>query len=138
LSLVIDASVALCWFFADEKNNDSDQILAEVYRSGAIVPALWPIEVANALTMGLRRKRLSEEDWFKSISTPAALPVTVEPLDHPAALVALPPLVKRHHLTFYDALYLELAMRLKFSLASFDKDLLAAARAENLRIWQGN
>jgi predicted nucleic acid-binding protein len=138
LSFVIDASVALCWFFADEKNDEADGILAEVYKTGAVVPVLWPIEVGNALTMGLRRKQMNEQDWSKSISTLASLPVTVEAIDHRAALAALPPLVSKHNLTFYDAMYLELAIRLKLALASFDKDLLNAARAENLGIWKGN
>jgi predicted nucleic acid-binding protein len=49
LRLVIDASVALPWFFADEKSDESDRVLAEVYRDGAVAPVIWPIEVANAL-----------------------------------------------------------------------------------------
>jgi predicted nucleic acid-binding protein len=135
LKLVVDASAALPWFFADEKSEESDRVLAEIYRDGAIVPVLWPIEVGNALTMGLRRKRLSEADWLKSLSTIARLPISVEPLEHPKALSNLPSLAHKHGITFYDALYLELAMRLVLPLASFDADLLKAARAENVRIW---
>jgi predicted nucleic acid-binding protein len=81
--LVIDASLALPWFFADEKSDESDGVLAEIYRVRAIVPVIWPIEMSNALTMGLRRKRLTEADWLQSISTLAGIPITVEPLDFP-------------------------------------------------------
>jgi predicted nucleic acid-binding protein len=133
--LVIDASAALPWFFADEKSAESDRILAEVYRDGAVVPVLWPIEVGNALTMGLRRKRLSEADWLKSLATLAGLPVTVEPLNHLKALDDLPALTQKYNLTFYDALYLELANRLALPLASFDADLVKAARTANVRLW---
>jgi predicted nucleic acid-binding protein len=136
LKLVVDASAALPWFFADEKSDESDRILAEIYRDGAIVPVLWPIEVANALTMGLRRKRLSEADWLKSLSTLAGLPMTIEPLEHPRILSDLPPLAQKYNITLYDALYLELAMRLELPLASFDADLLKAARGENVRLWK--
>jgi predicted nucleic acid-binding protein len=136
LKLVVDASAALPWFFADEKSDESDRVLAEIYRDGAIVPVLWPIEVGNALTMGLRRKRLSEADWLKSLSTIARLPISVEPLEHLKALSNLPSLAQKYNITFYDALYLELAMRLALPLASFDTDLLKAARAENVRIWK--
>ncbi len=100
------------------------------------MPVLWPIEVGNALTMGLRRKRLSEADWLKSLSTVARLPISVEPLEHLKALSNLPALAQKYNITFYDALYLELAMRLALPLASFDTDLLKAARAENVRIWK--
>jgi predicted nucleic acid-binding protein len=90
LKLVIDASVALPWFFADEKTEQSDRILADVYREGAIVPVIWPIEVGNALAMALRRKRLSESDWLKSLTTLAGIPVAVEPLDLQKALSNVP------------------------------------------------
>jgi predicted nucleic acid-binding protein len=136
LKLVVDASAALPWFFADEKSDESDRVLAEIYRDGAVVPVLWPIEVGNALTMGLRRKRLSEADWLKSLSTIARLPISVEPLEHLKALSNLPSLAQKYNITFYDALYLELAMRLALPLASFDADLVKAARAENVRIWK--
>jgi predicted nucleic acid-binding protein len=127
--------VALPWFFADEKSDESDRLLADVYRDGAVVPVIWPIEVANALTMGFRRKRLSETDWLTSISTLAAIPVTVEPLDHPKVLSNLLPLSRRYNLTFYDAMYLELAERLSLPLATFDKDLNQAASLANVRLW---
>jgi predicted nucleic acid-binding protein len=132
---VIDASIALPWFFADEKSGPSDRILAEVYRDGAVVPVIWPIEVGNALTMGLRRNRLSEADWLKSLSTLAGIPVTVEPLDLLKALSNLPPLTRKYNLTFYDAMYLELASRLALPLATFDKDLSLAATSANVRLW---
>ena len=135
MKLVIDASVALPWFFADEKNGASDIILTEVYRDGAMVPALWPIEMGNALTMGLRRRRITDPDYFKSIAALAEIPVTVEPLDPKRALANVPPLATKHGLTFYDAMYLELAMRLSVSLATFDAEIIRAARAVGVPLW---
>jgi predicted nucleic acid-binding protein len=38
-------------------------------------------------------------------------------------------LADRHHLTIYDAAYLELARRLSLPLATLDRDLRAAAEA---------
>jgi predicted nucleic acid-binding protein len=136
LKLVVDASAALPWFFADEKSDESDRILSAIYRDGAVVPAIWPIEVGNALTMGLRRKRISEADWLKSLSTLARLPITVEPLDHLKALSNLPSLAQKHNITFYDALYLEQAIRLSLPLASLDADLTKAAMAEKVQLWK--
>jgi len=138
LRLVIDASVALPWFFADERSDESDRVLGEVYRDGANVPVLWPIEVGNALTAGLRRRRLSEADWIKSLAALGGIPITVEPLDHLRALSSVPPLTQKYNLTFYDAMYLELAMRLALPLATFDSELVRAARSANVRLWSGS
>jgi Predicted nucleic acid-binding protein, contains PIN domain len=40
----------------------------------------------------------------------------------------------RYNLTIYDAAYLELALRRQLPLATFDKALLAAARAEGIEV----
>ena len=135
MNLVIDASIALPWFFTDEKSDQSDRVLAEVYRDGAVVPVLWPIEMSNALTMGLRRRRLSEVDWQTSLTTLAAIPVTIEPLDHIRLLSLVPPLTQKYGLTFYDAMYLELALRLAIPLATFDAQLRQAALKAKVDLW---
>jgi predicted nucleic acid-binding protein len=41
-------------------------------------------------------------------------------------------LARRHRLTFYDAAYLELAKREGLTLATFDNELIAAAKAERV------
>src|SRR5438876_9245921 len=57
-----DASVALAWCFEDEATNWTEEFL-ERLRQGdrIIVPAHWATEVANALLMGVRRKRIKPE-----------------------------------------------------------------------------
>ena len=40
----------------------------------------------------------------------------------------------KHALTLYDAAYLELALRLRLPLATFDKALCRAAEAEGVRL----
>ncbi|MCG6115473.1 MAG: type II toxin-antitoxin system VapC family toxin [Mesorhizobium sp.] len=49
MSLVLDASVAIAWLFADETTDATEAIFDEVAAKGAIVPAIWSLEVANAL-----------------------------------------------------------------------------------------
>ena len=56
MSCVIDASVALSWFLEDERSDERDALLDQVAISGATVPGLWRLEVANALLMAFRRK----------------------------------------------------------------------------------
>jgi predicted nucleic acid-binding protein len=58
MTVVIDSSVTLSWFFADERSAAADAVLDQVAESGAVVPSLRRLEVANALQMSVRRKRV--------------------------------------------------------------------------------
>ena len=57
-SLVLDASLALSWCFED-KNVAADRLLDLVVEHGAVVPAIWRLEVANALQMAVRQGRIA-------------------------------------------------------------------------------
>jgi hypothetical protein len=56
-SLVIDCSVTMAWYFKDEATPYSNAVCAALATERAAVPVLWPLEVANVLLMGERRKR---------------------------------------------------------------------------------
>ena len=58
MSVVIDSSITLAWFFADERTAAADAVLTQVAESGALAPSLWRLEVANALQMAVRRNRI--------------------------------------------------------------------------------
>ena len=49
VSLVIDSSMTLAWYFEDEKTAASIAVLNRVAEEGAVVPALWCLEVLNGL-----------------------------------------------------------------------------------------
>jgi hypothetical protein len=54
---VLDNSIVMAWSFDDETDAYSDAVLDRLAITRAVVPVLWPLEVANALLMGERRKR---------------------------------------------------------------------------------
>lgn len=57
---MLDASIVLSWLLPDETSGDSIAIQAEFPKSdGVWVTAHWRLEVANALCMAERRKRLN-------------------------------------------------------------------------------
>jgi hypothetical protein len=58
VSLVLDPSLALSWYFEDERTAEADALLDRVVEEGAVVPALWRLEIANGLQMAMRRKRI--------------------------------------------------------------------------------
>src|SRR5579862_326173 len=56
MSVVLDSSMTLAWVYSEETSEAVSQVFALLGRSGAWVPQLWRLEVANVLEMGVRRK----------------------------------------------------------------------------------
>src|SRR5271156_169947 len=123
-TFVLDASVAVAWCFEDESSDFADGIL-ELLRTGseAITPAIWPLEVANALVIAEWGKRISEAQVISQLSDLRRLPVLIEPMDLARAFDQILSVARQRHLTEYDATYLELALRRALPLATLDKQL---------------
>ena len=129
MTLVIDSSITLAWFFEDERSDGADALMRQVAKTGAVVPSLWRLEIANALQSAVRRKRISAAFRDASIADLRALPIAVDPETDRHAWETTLTLAERCHLTLYDAAYLELAQRLRVPLASLDRELRAGCRA---------
>ena len=127
MSLVIDSSVALTWCFEDERTPATTAVLDQVVQAGATAPALWSLEVLNALVMAERRKRLTAVQRHQLAGFLRDLPITLDPETASQAWTATARLAEQHRLTLYDASYLELAQRLGLPLATLDRELRAAA-----------
>lgn len=128
-SFVLDCSLTIAWFFADETNRYAEAVEDSLPTATAIVPSLWPLEVANALLAGERRQRATEATVTTFLGLLAALPIS---LDDDTAGRAWPVslhLARLHRLSVYDATYLELAIRKRLPLATLDDKLSAAATA---------
>ena len=129
MSLVLDSSVTLAWCFEDERTDATDALLERVVKSGAEAPALWPLEVLNALAMAERRGRIQPDQRLRLTGLIHDLPVSIDVETASLAWAATSRLATRHRLTIYGATYLELAQRLGLPLATLDMDLRAAADA---------
>lgn len=127
MSLVLDASLTLAWFFDDERSAQADAVLDIVAARGAIVPALWKLEVANALLAAVRRRRIDRAYLAAALEQLAMLPVAIDAESHRHSWTASLALAEAHGLTLYDATYLELAQRQRLPLASLDRALREAA-----------
>lgn len=129
-AFVLDASVAAAWLFDDEQEPRADAALRRLEEHGALVPQLWHSEVRNCVLMAERRGRLTPDSAADRLRALATLPIHTDP--DPDLDTALD-LARAHGLSFYDALYLELALRHAARLASLDTALLRAAQTEGLR-----
>jgi hypothetical protein len=52
VSVVIDSSITLAWIYSDETTEAVREVFRQVARTGAWVPGLWRLELANVLEMG--------------------------------------------------------------------------------------
>jgi hypothetical protein len=75
---VLDGSVTLAWCFPDEHAPYPQSVLDALDSAEAVVPALWPLEIANVLLAGERRKRCTPADTATWMTFLASLPITVD------------------------------------------------------------
>ncbi|HEU5406814.1 MAG TPA: type II toxin-antitoxin system VapC family toxin [Nitrospira sp.] len=135
MNFVLDCSVTMTWLFEHEATKDTDELLGKL--SGpekAGVAQHWILEVGNVLLGAERSKKKTPADTTLFLNLLSKL--AIEPdahTEHHATTTTLA-LGRRHHLSSYDAAYLELAMRLGLPLATLDKNLRKAAQAEGIAV----
>lgn len=132
MSLILDSSVTLAWIYSEETTAAIADVFTRLEQSGAWVPALWKLEVANVLDAGVRKGRHDAAFRDRSLADLALLPVHLDPETNQHAWSATVRLADRHKLTVYGAAYLELAERRRLPLATLDAELRNAASAEGL------
>jgi predicted nucleic acid-binding protein len=128
MSVVIDASVAVAWCFEDEASPAMDAIADQIREDGGMVPALWLLEVANVLLQAEKRGRITMADVTLRLDLIKALPVQIDPETTERVWRDTIALARNYGLTVYDAVYLELAIRLGIPLATKDKALGVACQ----------
>jgi predicted nucleic acid-binding protein len=128
--IVIDASVTLAWCFPDEQTPTSLNVLDRL-KTGeqALVPAFWSVEILNTLLLGERKGRIAPEQTKAFFDTLRVLnPIldyaSLEQVTGPVQIIC-----RDHRLTPYDALYVELALRSGYPLATLDQPQKDAAKA---------
>ena len=123
--IVVDASATLAWLFGE--HDPIDWLTERLANDRLIVPALWRLEVVNAILKKERRKHISEEQGSRFLRNLDA--IAVEAVEPPASrtLEQLALFARPHQLTAYDAVYLELALDRSAPLLSLDNNLLDAA-----------
>ena len=131
MPFVLDASVTASWHFPDERNADADRVMRALLDDVALVPTHWWYEIRNVMLLGERRQRTTIEQTTSFLDWISSLPIRLMPLPLEDQVLTI---ARRYRLTFYDAIYLDLALRERISLATFDSELVSAARAEGVRL----
>lgn len=105
--IVVDASVALCWFAREEQTSNANRLIAAAV--DLVAPSLMLIELANGLLKKIRRGEISVDDAEVGIREVwRFVPHIVD-----AADLARPAMMLARELDHpvYDCVYLALARR---------------------------
>jgi len=124
---VLDCSVTMAWYFKDEANVYAKSVRRSLSGVTAVVPGLWPLEVANILVLAERRQRSTEVEASKWLRYLQMLPIAVDDETAARACSSILYIARSYDLSVYDASYLELAIRLGLPLATLDDQLKATA-----------
>jgi predicted nucleic acid-binding protein len=134
--LVLDNSITMVWGFEDEADSYAAALLDLMPTLRAYVPALWPLEVANVLLVGERRKRIKRAAAAQFLAILGSFPITIDDETTSRAWGDTLNLARTQGLSAYDAAYLELAMRRGLPLATLDAKLRAAAEAVGVGLYE--
>ncbi len=136
-ALVLDASVALAWFLEGDSEPQRGyaqgigELIADEHPT-LIVPSVWHVEVGSALIRDRRAGRIGADALVSALSRLEQLPIETHHQAYaPRQIVRL---AVHYHLAGYDALYLELADKLRLPLATIDRGLVAAARRRDIAL----
>jgi predicted nucleic acid-binding protein len=132
VAFVLDASVAVAWFVRKQATAYTDRVRSMARREPLHVPAVWPLEVANALAALQRRGNVSERAARTAADLLGNLVITV----HQSRLTIpeLLALAGKHRLSAYDASYLDVALSLRLPLACRDGPLQRALSGAGVRL----
>src|SRR5258708_2872842 len=125
VALVVDASVTLAWFLEGERTGFSEALFDQVERVELWAPAIWLLEVPNALLVAERKKRIQREMRIEALERASALGIRIDTA--PVDMKTISALAERRGLRTYDAPYPECAMREQFDLAAPDPPLAPPA-----------
>jgi predicted nucleic acid-binding protein len=132
MAFVLDNSVVCGWFIGNQSTDYTEAVASRLLDERAHAPALWQLEFANVLRSACKRGSLDAQGAHEIIEQIATLPIAVDrDTPGPAAILSL---ALRYDLTSYDAVYLELALRLQLPIATQDAALMDAARAAGVGV----
>jgi predicted nucleic acid-binding protein len=128
MRFVLDNSVVMRWLLKDgsaERLAYADKVLGllTLDDAQALVPGVWPLEVANVIVKAQAKRQVSEARAIAFIGLLDDMGISVDTSTAERALKDTLQLARRYQLSSYDASYLELALREGLPLATLDADL---------------
>lgn len=138
MKFVLDASVALLWLAPATNPAGTEYAAATLIalkQSQAVVPSLFPLEIANVVAKLESKGVVTEADSQRYIAILRCLNLSIDQATAAHALGDTLNLARRYKLSAYDAAYLELSLRTGLQLATLDAGLVKAALAAGVSIF---
>ena len=127
--LVIDSSAVLSAFLPDEEGIDLEDSIGP--ETELIAPRLLWAEVRNIVVSAERRGRLPRTAADTVVDAIDDLGISLDSSPRSGTVLHL---ARKHGLSVYDSLYLELALRRQAEVLTLDRALQRAARAEGVTV----
>jgi predicted nucleic acid-binding protein len=130
--MVVDASVMIAWMINEPDFTLSDDIYHLLASNTINVPAHWPVEIANALNVNMRRGRIPTDELEALDQRLRLLNITIGSSPTVEDIMGMTKFASEHRLTVYDAAYVMLAQDLELALVTLDAEMREVA--QRLRI----
>jgi predicted nucleic acid-binding protein len=131
VTFVVDASMAAAWMLPDERNDNTDEVLLRLIREPGRAPSLFWHEARSLFLKAERRGRFPAGGASAFMQRLWRLPIEDAGAGADATVFAL---AGAHGLSSYDATYLALALAEQRPIATLDKKLADAAKAEGIGV----
>lgn len=132
MAFVVDASIAGAWLLPDEENTIAEQAMTRMAEEDAVAPDLLRHEIRSILLSAERRERISADFVHSALARFRALPLQLVGPGDDTEVVRLS---RKYRLSAYDAAYLAVALLEQLPLATLDRRLAEAARAEGVAVF---
>ncbi len=132
MTLVLDSSVTLAWFFEDETTPLIESVFDRITEGYCVVSPMWYFEISNALSLAQHHRRIASGYRETCFSKLNGMDIRMDEDALRNSWTVTTRLADKFKLTVYDASHLEIANRQSLPLASLDKALRAAAATLNI------
>ncbi len=128
---VLDTSVTAAWLLPHEHHPVAEHAFSLLETAQVSVPSLWWYEIRNCLIVNERKGKIELWQSQRLLASLSRFSIrSCDDLESDGVTL----LARQHSLSVYDAAYLFLAQREGVPLATLDRDLIAAAKKENIRL----
>lgn len=130
--LVLDCSFFMSFILPDEENTQHNVMFYNI-----IVPSIFYLECLNVLHAALKRGRISAQNLQEYLQILRGFPCEVDKFSSNCeSVLSIAQISNEFDLTSYDAAYLELTLRYKAKMATYDKKLISACKKLDIELIQ--
>lgn len=133
-SFILDCSMTMAWCFAGQATAGAAKVQNRLEKEAALVPQHWFLEVTNVLAMADKHRRMTAARSAEFLALLETMDIQTDQETATRAFAHLLPLCRSYGLTSYDSAYLELALRRRLPLATFDRALRSAAKQLGIEV----